>query len=112
MRLPNSLQNETKDSQVTRRRPWPIMLFATLLIVGVGYVRSIAIARGWGDSGVGLTSPASFIRNMGVTACVAFIVLLISCVRRERFWMFSLLLLVPIALYAAFYLIFLLPNPI
>ena len=110
MRLPNRLRSPSADSQSGRRKPWPIMLVVTLLIIGVGYSRSLAIAASWGDSGGGLAGLASFIMNMGVIACVASIGLLISCVRRERFWPISLLSFAPIAGYAAFFLIFLLPR--
>jgi len=112
MPIPNSLRGHARDEQPPRRRPLPFLLAASVLIMGIGYLRAASIANAWGpESGWGLAAPGAFIRSMGSTACFASVILLLSCLRRELFWPFSLLLLLPIALYAIFYLVFLLPHP-
>jgi hypothetical protein len=83
-----------------------------MVIIGIGYLRATSIAQAWGpESGWGLTAPSAFIKSMGFTACIAGVVLLVSCIRREMLWPISLLLLIPVSLYAFLYLLISLTYP-
>jgi hypothetical protein len=83
-----------------------------MVIVVIGYLRAASIAQAWGpESGWGLTAPSAFIKSMGFTACITGVILLLSCLRRERLWPISLLLLIPVSLYAILYLVISLTYP-
>lgn len=106
MPIPNSLRGHARYEQATRRRPFPLLLAASVLLIGMGYLNAVSAAKAWGpESGWGLAAPSAFIRSMGFTACIASITLLFSCIRRELFWPLSLLTLIPVSLYAIFYLV-------
>jgi hypothetical protein len=112
MPIPNSLRGHARDEQPPRRRPLPLLLAASVLVIGMGYLSAVSAAKVWGpESGWGLAAPGAFIRSMGFTACIASITLLVSCIRREIFWLISLLILIPVSLYAFFYLILLSTQP-
>lgn len=114
MELPNSLKlnDRSKVDKVSRPRKWPFLLALALAIMVLGYLKATSIAAGYGQAGVGLTGPFSFLRNIGITACLASLALIGSWFRREVLRELSLTLLLPVGAYSIFYLIVLFPRPL
>jgi len=108
MRIPNSLTGAKEECVQPKMRKLPILLSASIAVAVIGYFRAVAISSSWGASGVGLTGPAYFLREIGAAACISTALLVISLIRREFLWPLSLALLLPFGIYSIFYLAILL----